>query len=228
MTESYSYKINPVDEAYKFYERHRKHITKFAHELEKKHKTITAPEIENQAFIILVRLAKSYNPSKRCSINSWLYTYLKRSVERWITMTKDLVSYPDYICQKKEHFKDRYIFISEPQNTSGVHHDNDMSFEETYFYGLNNVQFQDIDSETLSKAVRKLIDRLPELQRYVICSYYGIGIEQKTVGQLAMERGVSQQAIRHILSRGKKRLLNIINNNPYNKKVIGELLDYEI
>jgi hypothetical protein len=67
---------------------------------------------------------------------------------------------------------------------------------------------EDADEQTKCEVVRRALDglRLTARDRMIIESHYGIGCEERTLADLALELAVSPECVQHCLSRTLRRL----------------------
>ena len=76
-------------------------------------------------------------------------------------------------------------------------------FEEIVETGCDDVEFSICE-------IRDAVGRLPERERRFVCSYYGIGCRQRSTSELSSIEGVSEDCIRQVISRARKRLREML------------------
>ena len=101
-----------------------------------------------------------------------------------------------------------------------------LPIDEAYKISDKAIQDESIDNSILDKTLSDLMEILPPGYQYIVRSYLGLGLTQKSFVELGKEQGCSHQVPMMKFRRAIKKLkARIYNNDKYKK--IGEFLDYE-
>lgn len=215
MTTKYSYKINPVQEAYKFYQQYYRHVNKIGYDWSKQSYLIDQEDIEQECFIKAEEILHSWK-SGGLNSTSLIYAYLRKKIITWVKRFKSLIVLPYACCDGRgKSFvdytvvgltgkdKERYDIVADERQDIG----------------------QEFDRQVIIGKVEDVLSRMPGKYREVLCRYYGIGTPKLSGKELAKYFNVSDLTARHWIEKAKKNFKRVLTQ--YEVDNIGDLLDYE-
>lgn len=213
MTKNYLYRVDSITPAFNFFNKYKNYICKMAKKKALVIKGITEEDVIQNAFIGLVEAAKYFKAGHNETPH--FFTYMKLYVDKMITKDRTSIKISHKLANaRKVPIKTVSLPEGIEDDRTDVWVDNNaLTPEEMSNYNL-----------TMEK-VRKVINKLDDEDRDIICSYYGIGVERQTSVEISKRYGCTYQNINIKIKRIQRTLYKLFMR--YNPNV-GELLDYEI